>query len=171
MQCPICNVLVVTVELDRNRHLDSNYRDSLGRVFSDSSSLAAASSSSKNTSSSKKNWRYWRQLCQHSVMLRNGLLFKYHLLKVLILVMMMILRHQRNFFSMNVLSNDKKINIVDTSVTTPLAERLRLKKFSEFIRQDHLIGPDSLLLHLLPGKNRSAGSMIFWGLSGCGRWP
>ena len=51
VQCPIYNVLVV--ELDINRHLDSNC--SHGRVFSDSNTLAVtASASSKNASSSKK---------------------------------------------------------------------------------------------------------------------
>ena len=63
----------------------------------------------------------------------------------------------------------QKTNIVDTNFTTPLAERLRPKEFSEFVGQDHLIGPDSLLVHLLQGTNGSAGSMIFWGPSGCGK--
>jgi putative ATPase len=63
----------------------------------------------------------------------------------------------------------QKTNIIDISVTTPLAERLRPKEFSEFVGQDHLIGPDSLLVHLLQGTNGSAGSMIFWGPSGCGK--
>jgi putative ATPase len=61
------------------------------------------------------------------------------------------------------------INRFNTNTTIPLAERLRPADFSEFVGQDHLTGPDSLLVHLLQGSNGSAGSMILWGPSGCGK--
>ncbi|KIJ49622.1 hypothetical protein M422DRAFT_161447 [Sphaerobolus stellatus SS14] len=51
----------------------------------------------------------------------------------------------------------------------PLAERFRPTDITEFIGQEHLIGPDSLLIHLLQGGQGSAGSMILWGPSGCGK--
>jgi putative ATPase len=165
VQCPICNVLVV--ELDINRHLDSNC--SLGRVSSESNSLAVgASSSSKNTSSSKKtedlksiapifNHAKKRPTIEATSSQSSDS------------------RHDDDLTTpTKLLSNERppkrqKTNIIDTSATTPLAERLRPKEFSEFVGQDHLIGPDSLLVHLLQGKNGSAGSMIFWGPSGCGK--
>ena len=171
MHCPICNVLVV--ELDINRHLDSNC--SLGRVFSESNSLAAAaSSSSKNTtSSSKKN-----EDLKSSVAPIFG-----HAKKRPTIEQPSSQsqgsgsRHDDDSTTTptQLLSNERplkrqKTNIIDTNLTTtPLAERLRPKEFSEFVGQDHLIGPDSLLVHLLQGTNGSAGSMIFWGPSGCGK--
>jgi len=56
-----------------------------------------------------------------------------------------------------------------TAATIPLAERLRPKDVSEFVGQEHLTGPDSLLMHLLQGGKGSAGSMVLWGPSGCGK--
>ena len=167
MQCPICNVLVV--ELDINRHLDSNC--SHGRVFSDSNSLAAAvtSSSSNNSSSSKKaedlksiapifSHAKKRPTIEPSSSQSSDSLHD----------------DAGDLKTPRLLSNERppkrqKTNIIDTGVTTPLAERLRPKEFSEFVGQDHLLGPDSLLVHLLQGTNGSAGSMIFWGPSGCGK--
>ena len=154
------------VELDINRHLDSNC--SLGRVFSDSNSLAAALSSSKNTSSFKKNEELKsvapifghakkRPTFEPSSSQSSDS------------------RHDDDLSTpTQLLSNERplkrqKTNIIDTSVSTPLPERLRPKEFSEFVGQDHLIGPDSLMVHLLQGANGSAGSMIFWGPSGCGK--
>ena len=149
--------------LDINRHLDSNC--SYGRVFSDSSSLAA-SSSSKNSSSSKKTedlksiapiFGYKkRPIIEPSSSQSSDS------------------RHDDLTTPTQLLSNERppkrqKTNIIDTNATTPLAERLRPKEFSEFVGQDHLTGPDSLLGHLLQGSNGSAGSMIFWGPSGCGK--
>ena len=59
-------------------------------------------------------------------MLRNGLLLnvRYNVIEPLY-------RHQRNFFPMK----RQKTNITNTAVnvTTPLAERLRPKEFSEFV--------------------------------------
>jgi len=65
-------------------------------------------------------------------------------------------------------SKRQKTSVIGGSAT-PLAERLRPKEFSEFVGQDHLTGPDSLLVHLLQGSNGSTGSMILWGPSGCGK--
>ena len=152
------------VELDINRHLDSNC--SQGRVVSDSNSLAA-SSSSKNTLSFKKTedlksiapifGTKKRPVIEPSSSQSSEP------------------RHEEDLTRpTQPLSNERppkrqKTNIIDTNVATPLAERLRPKEFSEFVGQDHLIGPDSLLAHLLQGTNGSAGSMIFWGPSGCGK--
>ena len=148
MQCPICNVLVV--ELDINRHLDSNC--SHGRVFSDSNSLAAAvtSSSSNNSSSSKKaeDLKSIAPIFSHakkrptieasSSQSSDSLHDDAGDLKT----------------PTSLLSNERppkrhKTSIINTGVTTPLAERLRPKEFSEFVGQDHLLGPDSLLVNLL----------------------
>ena len=111
MQWPICNVLVV-VELDINRHLDSNC--GLGRFFSDSNSLAAAaSSSSRITSSSKKteDLKSVTPIFGHAKKRPTIERLNHHplkRLKILILVKMTIYRHQRNFIPMNVLLNDRK---------------------------------------------------------------
>ena len=151
--------------LDINRHLDSNC--SYGRVFSDSNPLAA-SASSKDSSSSKKTedlksiapifgYKKRPNIEPSSSQSSDS-------------------RHDDLTTPTQLLSNNErppkrqKTNIIDTNATTtPLAERLRPKEFSEFVGQDHLTGPDSLLGHLLQGTNGSAGSMIFWGPSGCGK--
>ena len=166
MQCPICNVLVV--ELDINRHLDSNC--SHGRVFSDPNSLAAASSSSKISSSSTKKTEDLKSIAP---------IFSHAKKRPTIeptSSQSSISRHDDDSTTpTQLLPNERppkrqKTNILDTGVTTtPLAERLRPKEFSEFVGQDHLVGPDSLLVHLLQGTNGSAGSMILWGPSGCGK--
>jgi len=49
----------------------------------------------------------------------------------------------------------------------PLAERLRPKDFSEFVGQEHLIGPDGLITRLL--KTKTLPSLIFWGPPGSGK--
>ena len=144
------------MELDINRHLDSNC--SHGRV--PDSNLLAASSSSKNSSSSLKSIapifsHKKRPIEPLSSQSSDS-------------------RHDDLKTPTQLLSNERppkrqKANIIDTTSVTPLAERLRPKEFSEFVGQDHLTGPDSLLVHLLQGTNGSAGSMIFWGPSGCGK--
>jgi putative ATPase len=53
--------------------------------------------------------------------------------------------------------------------SVPLAERLRPTDLSDFVGQEHLTGPDSLLMHLLQGAQGSIGSMVLWGPSGCGK--
>lgn len=49
----------------------------------------------------------------------------------------------------------------------PLADRLRPKKLSEFIGQDHLVDPNKPLV--LTVKTKQLHSMIFWGPPGCGK--
>lgn len=50
---------------------------------------------------------------------------------------------------------------------TPLAERLRPKKISEYIGQSHLLGKDKPLRRMIEGKKLY--SMILWGPPGCGK--
>ena len=157
------------VELDINRHLDSNC--SHGRVFSDSNLLAPASSSSKNTLSSKKteDLKSIAPIFSHAK--------KRPTIEPPSSSQSSDPCHDDDLTTpTQLLPNERppkrqKTNIMDTNInaTTPLAERLRPKEFSEFVGQDHLTGPDSLLVHLLQGANGSAGSMIFWGPSGCGK--
>lgn len=49
----------------------------------------------------------------------------------------------------------------------PLADRLRPKKLSEFIGQEHLVGPNRPLNLVV--KTNQLHSMIFWGPPGCGK--
>lgn len=49
----------------------------------------------------------------------------------------------------------------------PLAERLRPKNFDEFVGQEHLIGPGSVLRQAI--ENDRIPSMIFWGPPGSGK--
>ncbi|KAL6305035.1 P-loop containing nucleoside triphosphate hydrolase protein [Sparassis latifolia] len=49
----------------------------------------------------------------------------------------------------------------------PLADRLRPSTLDEFVGQSHLLGPGSLLLHLL--NSGTVGNVIFWGPPGCGK--
>jgi putative ATPase len=163
VQCPICNALVV--ELDINRHLDSNCRfGSHDRVLNLNS--LATSSSSKNSSSSKKTddsksiapifSQKKRSIEPYSSQSSDA-------------------RHDSDDLlttPTKLLSNERPVKRQKTNFnasTIPLAERLRPKEFSEFVGQVHLTGPDSLLVHLLQGSNGSAGSMILWGPSGCGK--
>ena len=137
VQCPICNVLVV--ELDINRHLDSNC--SHGRVSD--SNLLAASSSSKNSSSSKKSIAPIFSHKKRPVIEPPSSQSSES-------------RHDDLMTPTQLLSSERppkrqKTNIIDTRVT-PLAERLRPKELSEFVGQDHLTGPDSLLVHLLQAR-------------------
>lgn len=151
VQCPICNVLVV--ELEINRHLDSNCR--IGRA---ESSLAASSSKKKNDSSKS-----------------IAPIFGHKKRPIEPSSSPQISDAHDDPTTPTQLSNPnahpptKRQKTSITSATTPLAERLRPKDFSEFVGQDHLTGPNSLLVHLLQGSNGSAGSMILWGPSGCGK--
>ncbi|GJJ06340.1 hypothetical protein Clacol_000531 [Clathrus columnatus] len=65
--------------------------------------------------------------------------------------------------------SEKRQKAASKDATTPLAERLRPQSFSDFFGQEHLVGPDALLKHVLQGENGCAGSMILWGPSGCGK--
>lgn len=49
-------------------------------------------------------------------------------------------------------------------INIPLAERFRPQSLEEFVGQDHLTGPHSLLRNLLESGN--LGSIIFWGPPG-----
>lgn len=50
----------------------------------------------------------------------------------------------------------------------PLAERMRARTLDEFIGQDHLIGPGTLLRTAIEQKNLRQ-SLILWGPPGCGK--
>ncbi|MEC7998867.1 MAG: replication-associated recombination protein A [Bacteroidota bacterium] len=54
-----------------------------------------------------------------------------------------------------------------TSLTTPLAERIRPTKIEEFIGQDHIVGVKGPIRQAL--KNKHIPSMIFWGPPGVGK--
>ena len=49
----------------------------------------------------------------------------------------------------------------------PLPDRLRPKKLSEVVGQDHILGPDGALTRML--ETRTLGSLIFWGPPGTGK--
>src|SRR6476619_214371 len=49
----------------------------------------------------------------------------------------------------------------------PLPDRLRPKKLSEVVGQDHILGPDGALTLML--ETRSLGSLVFWGPPGTGK--
>ncbi|MGB5941412.1 MAG: replication-associated recombination protein A [Leeuwenhoekiella sp.] len=52
-------------------------------------------------------------------------------------------------------------------MNTPLAERLRPKKLSEYLGQDHLVGPNGALTVIL--RTGNIPSLIFWGPPGVGK--
>lgn len=54
---------------------------------------------------------------------------------------------------------------------TPLAERLRPKKLSEFIGQKEIVGPDGIVNKLIKGAKKTGffPSLIFWGPPGSGK--
>src|SRR6185503_2437482 len=49
----------------------------------------------------------------------------------------------------------------------PLPDRLRPKKLSEVVGQDHILGKDGALTRML--ETRNVGSLIFWGPPGTGK--
>src|SRR5829696_9045011 len=49
----------------------------------------------------------------------------------------------------------------------PLADKLRPRRLTEVVGQDHLLGPDGALTRML--ETRSLGSLIFWGPPGTGK--
>ncbi len=53
------------------------------------------------------------------------------------------------------------------STNMPLAERVRPTDLSEFIGQEHLVGPGKVLEQMV--RNRKAHSIIFWGPPGVGK--
>ncbi|KAL5526679.1 MGS1 [Sanghuangporus sanghuang] len=50
----------------------------------------------------------------------------------------------------------------------PLPERLRPQSLDDFVGQPHIIGPGSLLRHIIESGG-NFGSLIFWGPPGCGK--
>ena len=56
---------------------------------------------------------------------------------------------------------------LDQDAPRPLADKLRPKRLSEVVGQDHLLGPDGALTRML--ETRSLGSLIFWGPPGTGK--
>ena len=55
----------------------------------------------------------------------------------------------------------------NSSAPAPLAERLRPKSLEDFLGQNKIMGPKSLLRKSL--ENDCVPSMIFWGPPGCGK--
>src|SRR3989304_10330078 len=49
----------------------------------------------------------------------------------------------------------------------PLAERIRPRDFSEFVGQDHLVGPEATILKMIESGN--IRPMILWGPAGTGK--
>ena len=49
----------------------------------------------------------------------------------------------------------------------PLPDRLRPKKLSEVVGQDHILGADGALTRML--ETRTLGSLVFWGPPGTGK--
>src|SRR5215216_2922115 len=49
----------------------------------------------------------------------------------------------------------------------PLPDRLRPRKLSDVVGQDHILGPDGALTRML--ETRTLGSLIFWGPPGTGK--
>jgi putative ATPase len=56
---------------------------------------------------------------------------------------------------------------LEADTPRPLADKLRPRKLSEVVGQDHLLGPDGVLTRML--ATRSLGSLIFWGPPGTGK--
>jgi putative ATPase len=56
---------------------------------------------------------------------------------------------------------------LDATAPRPLADKLRPRKLSEIVGQDHLLGPDGALTRML--ATRTLGSLIFWGPPGTGK--
>ena len=56
---------------------------------------------------------------------------------------------------------------LDTGAPRPLADRLRPRRLTEVVGQEHLTGPDGALTRLL--ASRSLGSLVFWGPPGTGK--
>src|SRR5437773_10200859 len=57
--------------------------------------------------------------------------------------------------------------LFESQAPHPLADRLRPKRLSEVIGQDHLLGPDGPIGRMVAA--RQLASMILWGPPGCGK--
>ncbi len=51
--------------------------------------------------------------------------------------------------------------------TAPLAERMRPSSLDEYVGQEHLVGPQGIIRHMIAQQNLQ--SMIFWGAPGIGK--
>jgi putative ATPase len=56
----------------------------------------------------------------------------------------------------------------EPQLLAPLAERMRPRLLTEFVGQDHLVGPDRILTRLINSKG-SLPSLILWGAPGTGK--
>jgi len=56
---------------------------------------------------------------------------------------------------------------LDTSVSRPLADRMRPTRLDEVVGQDHLLGEEGTLSRML--RTRTLGSLVFWGPPGTGK--
>lgn len=59
------------------------------------------------------------------------------------------------------------LDIMNSDVSTPLAERMRARNLSEYIGQEHIVAENSLLRRAI--KLDRLGSCIFWGPPGSGK--
>ncbi len=57
--------------------------------------------------------------------------------------------------------------LFENQAPRPLADRLRPKSLGEVVGQDHLLGPDGPIGHMV--ASRQLSSMILWGPPGCGK--
>lgn len=151
VQCPVCNANVIEVEI--NQHLDSNCRTGMTSSLTKSSPIPIKQLSMKRKDNSKPPvYTQGKQTITES---------SSHLSE----------SHgdipEKSSPSERPVKR-QKLNATN-SVAAPLAERLRPADLSEFVGQEHLTGPHSLLMHLLQGEEGAAGSMILWGPSGCGK--
>jgi putative ATPase len=64
-------------------------------------------------------------------------------------------------------SLSKTGNLFEGLAPKPLAERLRPRTFKDVVGQQHLLGPQKPLRHII--ENGPFVSMIFWGPPGCGK--
>ena len=54
-----------------------------------------------------------------------------------------------------------------TTLQPPLADRLRPQTLADFVGQEHLVGPKSVLRRTI--ESDQIFSMVFWGPPGCGK--
>lgn len=155
MQCPVCSANVT--ELEINQHLDSNCRSpSAGGQASSSSSTRPGFFTRKKEVSKAiaPIFSHGKRPVESSASVTE-------------------FREENHGFSDSFISDSRPAKRPKTSAaksnSVPLAERLRPTDLSEFVGQEHLTGPDSLLMHLLQGARGATGSMILWGPSGCGK--
>ncbi|KAF8517644.1 hypothetical protein JB92DRAFT_2905503 [Gautieria morchelliformis] len=149
VQCPVCSANVT--ELEINRHLDSNCRTPAATVSSSSPRPGFFTRKKDATQATAPIFKIGKRPADPSSAEET---------------------HRSTSFSN--ISNPRPAKRPKTSLAAdenvvPLAERLRPTDLSEFVGQEHLTGPDSLLMHLLQGAQGLTGSMVLWGPSGCGK--